>query len=294
MFLTWQSVDLHDIKALKKFYVKRLIGILPLYYFVALIYVLFLGQESTFQNILIAPIELLVIQSNFHSLFLVTHNGGTWFVSCILMCYLAYPMIQEIIKQISTKARKTILIVAGFILLYSPFVVYFFQTSQIYSNPFFRILEFLIGSILCSLLTVMKSHFPKAIFSWYAIAIEYAVLIIGVTIAVQHNFFVGDYMLYSLIALPVFIIQIVSMAGVEFPQWMQKSRVVRYICDLSYSFFLAQFFTWKTTLFIIAIMGTDTSFLRIICSFLLCVGYTVLLHESIEVPISKTLKRRLL
>ena len=120
LYLVWQRKDLHNIVELRKFYLKRLISILPLYYSVALIYICFLGQESTVQNLLIAPVEILGIQSIFNSLFGVTHNGGTWFVSCILMCYLVYPLIQEIIKQLTSKLKVTIILIAVKRVEYTP------------------------------------------------------------------------------------------------------------------------------------------------------------------------------
>ena len=292
LFLTWQNQDLHRITLIKKFYFKRLVGILPLYYSVALLYIFLLGQETLAQNLLLVPVELFGIQSNFNTLFSVTHNGGTWFVSCILMCYLVYPMIQEITKQISTKSKLVIIGIACIILLHSPIVVYFFQISTTYSTPFFRGLEFLIGVMLCSVTpSIEESKYSRIVFSWWIILIEYALLIIGVTLSIKLNISPSNYMLYSWIALPIFIVLIVSMYGAKFPLWMQKSKVIRYLCEISYAFFFGQFFTWKTTMFIINRIGINTNALRIAVSFLLCISYAILLHELIEKPFSILLKK---
>lgn len=293
LFLTWQKRDLHSISVIKKFYIKRLVGILPLYYFVAILYIALIGQETIIQNLVLAPVEILGIQSDFSTLFSVTHNSGTWFVSCILMCYLVYPMMQEIIKQISLRTRMVFIAIAGAILLYSPIVVSVFQISSIYSNPFFRILEFLIGVLLCSMMPNLKErNYSRFVFSWWAILIEYVVLIVGVTLAVKLKISVGNYMLYSWVALPLFMLLIVSMAGAKFPQWMHNSRVIRYLCEISYAFFFGQFFTWKTTMFIIGRIGIDTNVIRIVISFLSCLLYTILLHEFIEKPLSNMLKKK--
>lgn len=58
LFLTWKAKDLQDISVIKKFYIKRIIGIVPLYYTVAILYVSFLGKETISQNILLAPVEM--------------------------------------------------------------------------------------------------------------------------------------------------------------------------------------------------------------------------------------------
>ena len=293
LYLTWSKRDLHDIYGIKSFYLKRMIGILPLYYAIAVLYIFLLGKETTIQNLLLAPTEILGIQSTFNSLFSVTHNGGTWFVSCILLCYLVYPFIQEITKQIKNKSKIFLICVLMIILLHSPIIVGYFKTSGIYSNPFFRVLEFTIGALLCSMMgDIRKSKLSKILFSWWAVIAEYVVLISGVTIALKIGI-PGDYMLYSWVALPMFMLLIVSMVGLPFPKWMQNSKMIRYLCEISYAFFFGQYFTWKTTLFIIERIEVDTNILRIVIGFVSCLIYTILLHEIIEKPITKLLKKKL-
>ena len=81
LFYTHGSDDFACLHTVRSFYVKRGIGILPLYYATALLYILFLGTESPVENALLAPAELLGIQSAFSSLFPTSHNSGTWFIS---------------------------------------------------------------------------------------------------------------------------------------------------------------------------------------------------------------------
>ncbi|WP_330410438.1 acyltransferase [Butyrivibrio fibrisolvens] len=291
LFMTWQYKDLHDIKTIKHFYCKRLVGILPLYYSVALLYIFLLGKENIQQNLLLAPVEILGIQSNFNTLFSVTHNGGTWFVSCILMCYLAFPIMSEIIKQISIRAKVRAIIVACFILLYSPILVAVFKMSDIYSNPFFRSLEFFIGAVICSLMPNIKKlgSLCKYLFSWWGIIAEHTVLICGVTLAVSLNISVGNFMLYNWIALPMFMLLIISMSEARFSYGMYESRVIKYLCEISYAFFFAQFFTWKTTIFVMERVGIESNAFKIAISFFVCAVYSILLHETIEKPLKKML-----
>lgn len=291
LYLTWKSLDLHNIKHIKRFYIKRLIGILPLYYSSAILYILFLGKETAYQNLLLVPIEILGIQSNFNSLFSLSHNSGTWFVSCLLMCYLIYPLLQEIIKQISIKKRIIMLVVLCLILLYSPIIVLSFQTSTIYSSPFFRIIEFCIGVVLCSFMQGHTKKNKNILFSWGTIAIEYIILIVGVTIGVKSDFYINDYMLYGWIALPVFMLQIVSFFGVHFPKRMHESKCITYLCKISYAFFFAQFFAWKTTLYVVDKIGTESNKARIILSFSICIVYAIILHEVFEKSIVKIAKK---
>ena len=181
---------------------KRFISIVPMYYFTGVLYVIFESVENRgggvlLQTILLFPIEALGIQSVFESLFSYTHNGGTWFISCILICYLIYPALQELLIRIQDKTKIIILIFIVFVLLYSPIVVWYFDLSPIYSNPFFRLLEFFIGVIIAS----MKNRFDesKIIKYVYNLAFVFCIsvlMIASVTLAVKLNIGVNNYMLF--------------------------------------------------------------------------------------------------
>ena len=111
LFVSWHTTNLTHIDTIKKFYIKRGLGILPLYYVVSLLYMIFLGKETLKDNLLLAPIEILGLQSVFSTIFHISHNNGTWFVSCLMLCYLIYPYIQEILKQIQIKDLEFLFIV---------------------------------------------------------------------------------------------------------------------------------------------------------------------------------------
>ena len=291
LYLTYQKKDLSNINDVKLFYKKRLINILPAYYVVALLFIVLIGKESFSENLLLAPVEFLLMQSSFMSIFNVSHNNGTWFVSCILFCYLIYPFIQEMIKQSGVKTKIVILLLAGFILLYSPLIVNHFNTISTYADPFYRILEFMMGVILCSFTEdIQKMKISKYIFSIWAILIEYTVLIIVVTAAVEADFHVNDYMLYNWFTLPLFILLLLSMYGADFK--IHSSKITDYICKISYTFFLVQIFAWKSTSYIIDNIGIDTNIVKILLSLLLCILFSILVHELVEKPTSVILNRR--
>ena len=99
---------LTDISEYKKFLLKRLISIVPLYYFVAIIHVLFFSGDSWQSELLLFPIEALGLQSFFSSLFTVSHNGGTWFISCLLPCYLLFPFLQWLFRNLSGNEKMVL------------------------------------------------------------------------------------------------------------------------------------------------------------------------------------------
>ena len=290
LFLTYKDKSLVQAPALKNFYLKRVFGIFPLYLVVAVLYVVTLGQESVFQNLVLLPIEVLGLQSVFSTLFPVSHNGGTWFISCLLFAYLAFPLMQEIVKQMSTRTKWMALAVCTAILFWSPLVVHTFKTDSIYSNPFFRGLEFFIGVLLCSL--PIKASVAKLLATWKAFVVEILLLVAGVSIAIRLNVFVGNYMLYDWIVIPLFACMILTLAGLKSPR-LQGSAVLRYASAASYAFFLAQTFNTEIENWLFATCGIQNNVLQIIMSVALCAVMAIALHELVEKPCAKVLKKKM-
>lgn len=240
------------------------------------------------------PIQTLGIQSQFSTLFHHTHNGGTWFISCLLASYFIFPLVHFILEKLSAKQSAVFLFISVFVLLWSPFVQIFVGTNDIYDNPFFRFLEFSIGMILYNLWVRMKNNrqFVR-VFNWpMAIAVT-GLLMVSISIAYSIGI-PGYYMLYSWAALPCFILMILSLANLQIPQ-LQDSRVIRYASSISYAFFLAQCIgLWRFSKDIINLTGIDDNLFMIAISFVICTVMSILMHELIELPASKFLKLKYL
>ena len=290
LFLTYKDKSLVQAPALKNFYLKRIFGIFPLYLVVAALYVVTLGQESVFQNLVLLPIEVLGLQSVFSTLFPVSHNDGTWFISCLLLAYLAFPLMQEIVKQMSTRTKWMALAFCTAILLWSPLVVHTFKTDSIYANPFFRGLEFFIGVLLCSL--SIRAEIAKVLATWKVFVAEAVLLIAGISIAVRLNIFVGNYMLYDWIVVPLFAVMILTLAGIKSPR-LQGSAVLRYASAASYAFFLAQVFNTQIENWLFPLCGIQNNALQIAVSVALCAVFAIALHELVEKPCARMLKKKL-
>jgi len=290
LFLTYKDKSLVQAPALKKFYLKRIFGIFPLYLVVAVLFVVTLGQESVSQNLVLLPIELLGLQSVFSTLFPVSHNDGTWFISCLLLAYLAFPLMQEAVKQMTTRTKWIALAFCTAILFWSPLVVHTFKTDSIYANPFFRGLEFFIGVLLCSL--PIRAGIAKILATWKVFVAEAVLLIAGISIAVRLNVFVGNYMLYDWIVVPLFAVMILTLAGIKSPR-LQGSAVLRYASAASYAFFLAQVFNTQIENWLFPLCGIQNNALQIAVSVALCAVIAIALHELVEKPCARMLKKKL-
>lgn len=286
---------------LKEYFKKRFISIIPMYYIVGLIYVITEFVKSPggtlLQTVVLFPVELLGIQSVFDSLFSLTHNGGTWFISCILICYLIYPAIQEFVIRMHNKTKIFIMLAMVFVLLYAPIVVWYFDLNSIYSNPFFRLLEFSIGVLIASMkpsLDKMK-FVKKYLYNWKSIFIISVLMITGVTIAVNLDIAVGNYMLYSWICLPCFLALIVALSGVSFEKMNDKCRkMLLSLSEMTYCLFLAQLFSNKISNAIIHRYSISNNCMFIFIGWSVCILITVPLYLGVEKRIKRYFKKLLL
>ena len=287
LYLTYGEQPLIQAGPLKKFYLKRLVGILPLYYLVSLVYALCFGSEGVFENLVLLPVELLGLQTVFSSLYNVSHNDGTWFISCLLLAYLLFPFMQEVVKQWNARAKLLAMGLCLLVLFWSPLVVHTFSTDSIYSNPFFRGLEFFVGVLLCSLRVKWN-----LMVTWKALLVEVFVLVAGISLAVRLNLFVGNYMLYDWIVIPLFACMMLTLSGLKSPR-LQDSRILRYASAVTYAFFLVQAFNTPIENYLFDLWGIQDNVLKIGVSVALCSVMAILLHEVVEKNCTRLLRSKL-
>ena len=257
-----------------------------MYWIICLLYIV--AYRNLRDNLVLLPIEILGLQSFFSSLFSVSHNGGTWFISCLIMCYFLYPFIQLLINKIKKKRMILVFVILIFILLYSPIIVWYFKLNSIYSNPLFRFVEFCIGIVLYSFKEdIDKFKYNKMLSNKIIVLFELPFFIILVSIAVRLKIGIGNFMLYNYIALPLFILMIISFSRANFKY---ISNIFEYFSKISYMFFLSQLFIFDLTKNILVFIKKDTNLLRICISLFLCLLLSFVLHKFEVIIISKSKK----
>lgn len=289
LYYNYFDRDTNEIKNVKKFYVKRLINIYPLY----IVAYIFVGTNNLTlkQNLLIAPIELTLLQTFFEGSFSIGANSGTWFVSCIFICYLLFPFLNNLLKQDGFRIKRA-LIVVYFICAISPFCVLAFQFGSIYSNSFFRVLEFFIGMLTAAIFLKNQNKQSKNL--GYIVALS---IILFVTITLLKTQNIINYTTSSFITIPLFSFLIYHVAKIKkiFLDKILKSKILQYLSDISYAFFIAQFFTWDITKFLnknFLWLRLNANINLIILSFLICLTIAILLHEIVEKPVKKQFNKR--
>lgn len=295
LFLKYSKYNLIEISRLKNFYLKRIIGIIPIYYFVSLLYVLIIdtriltNTKKIIENIVLLPIEILGCQSNFSSLFSYSHNSGTWFIPCLIAGYALFPFLQEIIKQLTSKQKIISTIILYLLLIYSPFIVVYFKLNNIYSNPFFRLIEFYIGMVLASF---YNSFVPKKADNLFSFIIEFAILILTVSLFLKYSE-IKDCMLYLFFTLPFFCCILITCSHIK-SAFLSNSKILKYLSEISYCIFFAQFFTFIPLKKLFNYFSIDENIYKILISHIICLIISVVLHELIEKKGGKFLKTKLL
>ena len=294
--LTYGRRDMSKLEEIKDFIKKRLISIIPLYFvwafFNVIAHIIVRGKSAAIEELILFPVEFLGIQSFFSSLFSFSHNGGSWFISCILICYFLFPLFQIVTQKVTDRSRVIALFVLSVILLWSPIVQCFFHCQTIYSNPFFRAVEFLIGilvsqlnttSTLCKLIIIMRKPFISIM--------SIAILLVGVSVVRWFNI-PDDYMLYSWVSLPCFVSLIVSLGSYNLRK-IQGAKIVKYLSEISFCIFLGQIiYVWPAVKYALDYVGCEANILKILVSFTIVFGIANALHYLVELPFHKYLKQR--
>ena len=295
LFYSYKDKDLGKIKDIKLFYLKRIITIIPLYYAIATMHVFYQIHYSiiSIKDVLVLlPVEAFGLQSTL-SLFSVSHNVGTWFISCILICYAIYPFLQNLVLQMTKKARVIAIIVLCLILFYIPIVRLYFhlESTAIYANPFYRLIEFFIGMILACGCSKNENNkmYANVIILIVAITLLILFISLGRVIGMPR-----DYMLFNIIVVPSLSVIIMLLSCMQFPK-LQHSSLIVYLSSISFTFFLCQILPlWTLSRKICNIIGSENNILKIIVSFVSCLIGAIIIHEFIEKPSSAIMKKWLL
>jgi len=293
LYLSSHRKDLNNIGEIKNFYIKRFISVFPIYYVTAIVFVILIGKESLIENILLAPISFLGLQSIYSGTFSISHVGGTWFISCITVCYLVYPFMQNVIKQLGYKGNCILIAICAFILLYSPFFQYGFNLPNIYDNPLIRLLEFTIGISIANLNFKYSNKLINFLQSKASLIIGTLGMFMFVNVALYLHIGNGFYMLYDWIVLPAFVMIIMSSGKLNFSK-ISRNKTILYLSAISYDFFLAQFFLWDISRWIFRNCCIESNLLKITISLALCFAIAICMHEFIEKPVGRWLKLKLL
>lgn len=295
LFYKYQSDTLLDQKEIMTFYYKRLAAIYPLYLLILVIFFV-IGTESIQQKIITLPIELSLLQSWFSGLFSFSHNGGTWFLSCLAVCYALYPLARTWIYQLNQRKRMALLIIIYLICASTPFITSELALPNMYSSPLLRFLQFLSGGILFEMVKGKSGEIGGrdiCIVSGICFGLVYFVSVFA-----RNDYRVNEYISYGFITYPLFCFMVVYALKTEsiFYRKYAFKKHVKKISSYAYAVFMAQFFVWNPTKQIVlrypTVFKNYTSFKIFLLAGIICFVITLILSEGIEKPCFRFLTAR--
>lgn len=293
-----------EYKNIGNFLRKRILNLYPLYIFLYLLYILkqFIkvhvlnqtidGHLGILDNIIASPVELSLLQSVLIGSFSLLHNGGTWFISCIFICYIFYPYIVQIVNSNSCKNNIWLAIFLYCIASYAFLPVYKFHFSSIYANPLLRFVEFSIGIVIGKFFVENCYKEIKKNF-WLIVLSCYILLCFVITFGVHYIF--GAVEMYNFVAIPCFGCILYLSGRLECKYGINHlKKIISVLSENTYAFFLAQFFAWEPA----KCLMTHTTFFdsygnikKIVISTVWTCLVTVVLHYCIEKPCKKLTKK---
>lgn len=276
---------------------KRLISIMPSYLLVAVIWpIVYPAQMKDW--IILLPIDLFGIQTSYRTLFGILHNGGTWFVSCMLLCYVCYPVIKSVMSSEKRETSIIAIVITHFLLMYSNVVIPAFSLDSLYSNPIARAAEFMIGvgyaeivfsedrkkerrRILC---LEMGGCQPI----WVVIVLTFFSFVIAVCNHADLKVLIFGYFVVPIILMVLYISNIIRST------YLENNRILSMLSGMSYQFFLAQLFLWNLTSKILTILHMNGNIIKIVISFILCLFISFVTWKFYDKPVRKVLNKKLL
>ena len=233
------SSTFNSKKDLFNFYKKRLLRIYPQY----IIYTIIIIIYDNYFDFSIFITQIFTIQGFFIQFFNKMGNGGTWFISCIVFLYIAFPFLCVFIKN-SKHIIFYIFIISLLIFILNLIVVQSkINTFSLYINPLYRCLPFIAGMLMAEY--CLKNAINKYV-SFSIIGLSFFIFII-IYILYNNKFIYGvyfsnKYTLYSFVVVPIlcFIIYALSIFKVKSNTNSYIINIINIISNLTFSFYMYQ------------------------------------------------------
>ncbi len=287
-----------NINAIVFFYKKRAIQLFPTFLLIHFIW-LIMGVDTVRRWIVLTPMSISGLQAMFPNIFGILHNGGTWFISCILIAYLIFPIVCGICDLLDHKKKILLTLLFLFACMYFPIVGMHYDLGGLYANPVFRCLEFSLGvcaaSVVCDDKKAGEDKGKNAILMILTVIYTAAIFYV-----IYRNITIGFIGIPAIVVLqyPYFLLLLYSSYEIR-NKVLSKNRVILYSSGLTYYFFIFQLILWTVSSAIISFAGNvgldlSSNISKIVVSFITCVLISIVVNEFYDTPIKKRLKSRFL
>jgi len=220
-----KNTDFSDKKNIFRFYKKRLLRILPLYFAIE-IFRLCVGfyDNTVVEKFVMFPIRILGLQMEYT---IKIFAGIGWFIAVIIACYFLYPFLVLLFQNVADRYKIAYCTLAILILVYTKVMERWFGLP-VYYSVFFRVLQFSIG-------VVMPKKFGREKQSLRA-NILYICAFVVLLLFISYRV----YFLYSLYLLQLLSLPIVVLLASKIDSPYVIKAVVGSISNFTFEIFLLQ------------------------------------------------------
>ena len=281
---------------LKGFYLKRFLSLLPLYWAITILF--FLDNPVGTDGLKMLPIEILGIQALFPVDFFMVHNGGTWFVSCLLICYVIFPLIVKLIDGTRRAGLIALCLLLTAFDIYALMITYRFGFVELYSTPVSRCIQFAIGCTVAAVIKTGKNGSMRM--PLYAVAAGSAavtVFLLMITTKMVDNGLFADadilqkLAMYDVVAVPCFAVLIFILGCAD---TNAGGKILIHASNLAYAFFLAQLFIFERSKLAFDAFDIHNNKLKILTALFICTAFAAVLHFVIEKPCNSFIRKKVL
>jgi peptidoglycan/LPS O-acetylase OafA/YrhL len=282
LYYVYQNEDFSKKNKMINFYKKRFLSIFLIYLLVVIAHFIFLERDVSL-NLGLFPIEITGTQMFFDHTGSYLHNGTTWFVSCIILSYFIFPILNIMLSKSSKKSRLILFAILLLFLIYSPYMFAKYGISSTYSNPLFRAIEFCFGVSLCSIMDIAKEKISK---------IPNIVNLIISLLA-----FVGFVLIYwydwSLWPKYILIALMFYFGALYKNNEKRKYQVLTFLVSLSYPFYIFQDFIWSKNKWLIEQTAKISDYhLKFFVYFAILMVLSILAVYLYQKPLQKLLQKK--
>lgn len=232
LYYNYEDKEFQNIKDILKFYKHRIARIFPYFLIVNAFFYLASPHQNIGEDILFFPMEITMLFITVDFPYIM--NAGTWFISCIFICYLLFPYLLYLIKQISYKC-SAFFVLFIYILLADAAVIGYYAGINLYHNAFLRLFEFISGIVICKIfLWAEEKRGSKNLTGPEFVLIFIYFLVI-------YNF--GNVMKALYHILIFVLIYVLARNTGKVSSFLNNNKVIKLMSDYSMDFWIASFFT---------------------------------------------------
>lgn len=278
---------------------KRMISILPSYLLVVLVWPIIYPSQMM-KWVALLPVDVIGVQTVYRSLFGVLHNGGTWFVSCLLLAYVVYPIMKAVLQTSSKWVAIVLILIPYFLLIYSnAIIIPVFSLDSLYSNPIARTAEFLIGVSISDII-FRNNKESKIIDNTSGIVNagnngREAVFVILLSITLSMLLYILgqssiDMLFESYLVIPLVMTLFLFAARIRCLR-LERSKVLSVMSGITYQFFLVQCFLWDFSAKTLNAFNWNRNIAKIIVSLTICFTLSIFICYCYDKPVKKRLRK---